>query len=132
MQLDITLSNGLVVLTPLEARIDMTAAADFEKSLRAQFEEGHRRFLVNMERVGFIDSSGLGAFVSAITNSGRSGDITVCGLTGRVRRTFEVTRVIRLIQVSDACPVAIETVPPMSVTASAVMRAPAGVVSTMH
>ena len=129
MQLNITVSGGLVVLTPLEPRIDMSAAEDFEKALRAQFAEGHRRFLINMDRVEFIDSSGLGAFVSVITKSGRSGDITVCGLTGRVRRTFEVTRVNRLIHISDACPVAIDAAPPMAVTASAVMRAPAGVVS---
>lgn len=129
MQLDITQSSGLVVLTPLEARIDMTAADDFEKSLRAQFAEGHPRILINMERVEFIDSSGLGAFVSAITKSGRAGDITVCGLTGRVRRTFDVTRVNRVIQVSDACPLSLGAPPPVGVTTSAVLRALASALS---
>ena len=124
MQLDITLSHGRVVMTPLETRIDLTAAADFKNALRAQLAEGHRRFLVNMERVEFIDSSGLGAFVSAIANNGADADITVCGLTGRVRRTFDVTHVSRVIHVSAACPVSIGAAPPVSVTVSAVMSAP--------
>jgi anti-sigma B factor antagonist len=51
--------------------------------------------------VQFIDSSGLGALVSALKRIGRVGHLKVCGLNESLRSMFELTRLNRVIPIAD-------------------------------
>jgi anti-sigma B factor antagonist len=101
MQLETRFESNLVVLTPLEARVDAHIAPAFRTAIIDRIDQGHRHLLINLERVKFIDSSGLGALVSALKRLGRDGDIKVCSLSPGVRSMFELTRLNRVIAISE-------------------------------
>jgi anti-sigma B factor antagonist len=101
MQLEVTRNADTCVVTPLEKRIDAHLAPAFQAALVDLVEGGNLNLLVNLARVEFIDSSGLGALVSALKRIGRPGALRVCGLNDAVRSMFELTRLNRVIPIAD-------------------------------
>ena len=61
------------------------------------------RFVVlDLSRVDFLDSSGLGAVIALLKRvTNRSGDLKLCGLNRRVRLVFEITRAHRVFDILD-------------------------------
>jgi anti-anti-sigma factor len=59
-----------------------------------------RNVLVDLEGVESVDSSGLGALLSALKMvAERGGDLRVCSLQQRVRIVFEITRAYKLFRI---------------------------------
>ncbi len=102
MQLEVRTAADWVVITPLEKRIDTHVATVFRSALIEQIELGHHNVLVDLAHVEFIDSSGLGALVSALKRIGRDGRLKVCSPTEGVRTMFELTRLNRVIEITEA------------------------------
>jgi anti-sigma B factor antagonist len=101
IQIDTTFGANVLVIMPLEARLDARVAPAFGVALIEHIERGHRNVMVNMEEVEFIDSSGLGALAAALERIGLEGQLTVCSLNAYVRSTFEATRLPRVIPIAD-------------------------------
>jgi anti-sigma B factor antagonist len=101
MQFETRIEPNFFVLKPLEARVDAHVSAAFRAALLARIDQGHHNLLIDMEKVEFIDSSGLGALVSALKRIGGSGELRVCALRPSVRSMFELTRLNRVIPIAD-------------------------------
>ena len=62
----------------------------------------HHDIVLQLERVGYIDSSGLGALVRLLTTARTNGgDLKLCALQPPVRRILEMTNLISLFEVFD-------------------------------
>lgn len=100
MILGIRNEQGLVVVE-LEGKIYVDDASDLREKLLEQIKLGHKEFLVLMERVIYIDSSGLGVLVAiqkrALEQGGRG--VMIRGLNGAVREIFELTRLNRVFEI---------------------------------
>jgi anti-sigma B factor antagonist len=101
MQMETRVEPNLMVIVPLEARVDAHVAPAFRTALLECIDRGHHNLMVDMAKVEFIDSSGLGALVSALKRLGRDGDLKVCSLNAAVRSMFELTRLNRVIPIAD-------------------------------
>ncbi len=69
----------------------------------AKLDEGERKFLLDMEKASFVNSTGIGVIIavqSSITNTG--GVLRVCNVSDRARRAFVVTGVWSLFTVHDS------------------------------
>jgi anti-sigma B factor antagonist len=65
----------------------------FKKTVIHLLEEGKVNLLVDLRRVNFLDSSGLGALVRAMTNSQKEGgQAKLLGAGPQVRKLLETTR----------------------------------------
>jgi anti-sigma B factor antagonist len=65
----------------------------FKKTVVRLLEEGKVNLLVDLRRVNFLDSSGLGALVRAMTNSQKEGGQTkLLGAGPQVRKLLEMTK----------------------------------------
>ncbi len=65
----------------------------FKKTVVRLLEEGKVNLLVDLRGVNFLDSSGLGALVRAMTNSQKEGGQTkLLGAGPQVRRLLEMTK----------------------------------------
>ena len=65
----------------------------FKKTVVRLLEEGKVNLLVDLRRVNFLDSSGLGALVRALTNSQKEGGQTkLLGAGPQVRKLLEMTK----------------------------------------
>jgi anti-sigma B factor antagonist len=64
--------------------------------------EGKQYFVLNVARVDYIDSSGLGQLVSIWTSiRGRNGHMTILSPTKRVQRLFEITRLTTIFEILE-------------------------------
>ncbi len=55
--------------------------------------EGHRRFVLNLAGVQYVDSSGLGQLISIWTSiRNKNGHMTILNPTKRVLKLFDITR----------------------------------------
>ncbi len=99
MQIEHKTVNGILVVIPLEKRIDASSATDFKQKLIDWISQGHRRILLDLSRVDFVDSSGLGAIVSGLKTIGTNGDMVICGIRDTVMSLFQLTRMNRVFQI---------------------------------
>jgi anti-sigma B factor antagonist len=74
----------------------------FKKTVTRLLEEGKVNFLVDLKEVGFLDSSGLGALVRAMTLSQKEGGQTKLLHVGpQIRKLLEMTRLDSVFEISD-------------------------------
>jgi anti-sigma B factor antagonist len=65
----------------------------FKKTVTRLLEEGKVNLLVDLRKVGFLDSSGLGALVRAMTGSQNEGGQTkLLGAGPQIRKLLELTK----------------------------------------
>jgi anti-sigma B factor antagonist len=70
--------------------------------VRALLDEGYRFLILNLEKVDYIDSSGLGQLVSIWTSvRSRNGNIVLLRPTERVRRLLRTTALYIVFDVFD-------------------------------
>lgn len=99
MKIDITTNNGAAVVKPVENRLDLQVAAEFRAALLQLIETGQHRVVVDLGDVTFIDSSGLGALVSALKTLKmvkRDGDIRLANVQPPVVALLEIIRLHRV------------------------------------
>jgi anti-sigma B factor antagonist len=74
----------------------------FKKTVTRLLEDGSVNLLVDLGRVGFLDSSGLGALVRALKNSQQEGGQTKLLHAGpQVRKLLEITKLDSVFELHD-------------------------------
>lgn len=85
-----SVEDGLSIVA-LEGFVDAHTAPQFEDAIQKAVDAGSIRIVVNCEKLNYISSAGLGVFMSFIEEvRDRGGDIKICGLTPKVKHTFEI------------------------------------------
>jgi anti-sigma B factor antagonist len=85
-----SLENDLSIVA-LEGFVDAHTAPQFENAIQKAVDTGSVRIVVDCEKLNYISSAGLGVFMSFIEEvRDRGGDIKICGLTPKVKHTFEI------------------------------------------
>jgi anti-sigma B factor antagonist len=99
MQIEDKRMGNILVVRPLDARIDASSAPDFKGRMLDWIQEGNASILLDLSEVDFIDSSGLGAIVSSLKAVGHEGDLVICGVRETVMSLFRLTRMNRVFQI---------------------------------
>ena len=90
---------GDVVILDLQGR--MTVSEESKPAVdtvRRLLGEGHRKILLNLAQVPFVDSLGIGDIARAFAVADRAGGILkLCGVTGQIRRVLDSTRLSDVI-----------------------------------
>ena len=75
-------------------------SAILRTTVRELIERGHRKILLNLADVDYIDSSGIGELVSAYTAvRSASGEMKLLQLTRRVHDILQITRLVTVFDV---------------------------------
>ena len=90
--------ESTAVLEIMDARIDAATAVEFKDQVRAIIDDGQHDIILDLSRVDFIDSSGLGAIVGVLKYLGQRGTLTVAGVTASVESMFKLTRMDRVFR----------------------------------
>ena len=99
MEIDVAQNNGATIVRPTGDRLDIEVAGDFRSMLLSLIEQGNRQLVVDLEEITFIDSSGLGALVSALKTLKRSngpGDVRLARVQPPVVSLLEIIRLNRV------------------------------------
>ena len=89
----------ILVVKPLEKRIDASVATDFKEQMAAWINAGNKWIVLDLAEVDFIDSTGLGAIVSSLKSIGNEGDLAICSAKEMVMNLFRLTRMNRVFQI---------------------------------
>ncbi len=92
MELSFEDIGSLRVIKAQEDRIDAAVAIQFKDRMRELTDTAPARLLLDLSRVGFLDSSGLGAVVAAFKQAGPDRRLELAGLTPTVEKVFKLTR----------------------------------------
>ena len=84
--------GNATLITVNAERIDAASAIRFKDRMRELTDGGEGRVVLDMAQVDFIDSSGLGAIVSAMKLLGPDRRLELAGLTSKVMKVFRLTR----------------------------------------
>lgn len=77
-----------------------TALHDHMRDLMAQ---GHKKILLNLAGVSFMDSAGIGELVSGyVSVSHQSGRVKLCALTRRIQDLLQVTRLYAVLDIHES------------------------------
>ena len=92
MELASTTEAEMRIVSVQDNRIDAAVAIEFKDAMRSQTDDGPDQVVLDLSKVDFIDSSGLGAIVAAMKNMGAERRLALAGLTPTVERVFKLTR----------------------------------------
>ena len=94
---------GGVLVVDLSGRILLgDDSAYLRKMIRSLLDEGHRRIVLNLGDVDYIDSSGIGELVSgysAVRSQG--GELKLLNLSRRVRDLLQLTKLYTVFEIYD-------------------------------
>lgn len=84
---------------PVE-ELDASNAPEFKRDM-APVLQSNTKLVLDLSRLRFVDSSGLGAVLSCLRQlSARNGDMKLCGMSKQVRDTFELVRMHRIFDIA--------------------------------
>jgi anti-sigma B factor antagonist len=92
------LGDVTVAVVPME-ELDASNAAQFKRDV-APLLESTTKLVFDLSRLRFVDSSGLGVFISCLRKlNARGGDLKLCGMSKQVRAVFELVRMHRVFDI---------------------------------
>jgi anti-sigma B factor antagonist len=99
-----TTEDGRVTIVTLEGDLVIgEPESTFKKTVTRLLEEGRIHLLVDLKGVRFLDSSGLGALVRALTNSQKEGGQTKLVNAGpQIRKLLEMTKLDSVFELHDS------------------------------
>jgi anti-sigma B factor antagonist len=104
MELTAEKYGDVIVISTAHDRIDAAGAIQFKDAMRVLTQETSRRVVLDMSRVNFLDSSGLGAVVAAMKALGPERKLELSGLTPTVQKVFRLTRMDTIFTIHDSLP----------------------------
>jgi len=99
MEIAVDRIDGIAVATVPVDELDASNAGEFKRDIAAVLQ-GNSQLVLDLSRLRFVDSSGLGAMLSCLRQlSGKSGDLKLCGMSKQVRGLFELVRMHRIFDI---------------------------------
>jgi anti-sigma B factor antagonist len=98
MELARRTAGKVLIAKTIEHRVDARMAGEFKQELLAMVESGHPLIALDLSDVDIIDSSGLGAIVSALKQLQGRGDLVIVGARPAVVDLFQLTRMDKVFR----------------------------------
>lgn len=103
MQLGLEVArSGEVAVVTVRGDLDLASAPRLRGAALDELLAGHRRLVLDLRDLEFVDSVGLGMIVAVLKRArGLGGDVALVVTTDRIRRPLELSGVARIVTVHD-------------------------------
>jgi anti-sigma B factor antagonist len=105
MQIELDPQDQGAAVVNVQGRLDAAAAPTFKQQITEAISAGNVRLALHIAHVSFMDSTGLGALVSALKAARKAnGDISIVAPSPQVQKLLRLTamdRVFRIFQSPD-------------------------------
>ncbi|HID56329.1 TPA: anti-sigma factor antagonist [Candidatus Poribacteria bacterium] len=82
--------------------LDNYGAADLEKELKDLIGSKKYKLVVDLSKVNYVNSTAVGMLVGMAKQAKRKGgDLKVCGLKDRIRKTFDLLGASKVLEIFD-------------------------------
>jgi anti-sigma B factor antagonist len=102
MRVEVEDHGRVSVITILEPRLDASRATEFREIARDAVRDGIDFYIMDLSRVMFIDSSGVGSLVGMLKLVGRERRLELCGMTAPVLKVFKLTRLDSVFPIMES------------------------------
>lgn len=94
--------DGDVTLIEVEGQLIVGNRQELKQQVLEQLEAGDLKFVIDFEKTGYIDSSGLGVLVSLSKKiREQGGELRLSSLNEDLRTLFELTKLDTLFRIAD-------------------------------
>jgi anti-sigma B factor antagonist len=99
MELGVDIRPDGRAVIELSGRLDLLSATEVKQQVAAVIAGGHRRLVIDLGAVTFIDSSGLGALISGLKAARlQGGDLRIARPDEQARIVLELTMLDRVLR----------------------------------
>ena len=109
MRIKSEIYKGVFVVTCDGTRLDASFAQKFFNSMRSFIQKGHTDIVLELSRVQFVDSTGLGAIVRCLKEINSRGHLVLCGVNENVLSLLRMTHLDAVFLRSDNVASALNT-----------------------
>ncbi len=98
-----TRSRDDIVVLDIAGEIDLYNAPEIKDVINKLIEEKRYNVIINLEKVSYIDSSGIGALISSLSNLKKyQGGLKIINVFASVRKVFELTKLTSFFEIYDS------------------------------
>ena len=99
-----------IVILEIVGEIDLYNAPEIKDIISKLIEERSYNVIIDLEKVSYIDSSGIGALISSLSNLKKyHGGLKIINVYASVRKVFELTKLTSFFEIYDSEKEAIES-----------------------
>jgi len=92
-----------VLVVDVEGQLIVGNRQELKQKVLEELEKGERKFVVDFEKTGYIDSSGLGVLVSLSKKvREQGGELRLANLNEDLKTLFELTKLDTLFYIADS------------------------------
>ncbi|HOJ20404.1 MAG TPA: STAS domain-containing protein [Armatimonadota bacterium] len=112
LTIDISRVDNATILT-LAGELDAYTSLELRETVVRLVEEGVRSLIVNLSKVDFIDSVGLGTLVGCLKRSAEhGGTMRLVGLNPQIQKVFDITGLSKIFDIHTTNEEALKHVTP--------------------
>lgn len=92
----------VAIIEPQQRRIDASFSSHFREDVESLIERGHKKIVLNMKHIEFVDSSGLGAVMSIkrlMKQLGSNQSLVLCHMSDMVWNVFKLAQIDKMFTV---------------------------------
>ena len=94
--------GDVAVAAVLANELNLNNSPEFKRVI-APVLEANMKVVIDLTRVHFVDSSGIGALLLCFQQmTAKQGDFRLCGLSKRVREVVELVRIDRIVEIAGS------------------------------
>jgi anti-sigma B factor antagonist len=106
-------TQGDIILLDLSGSFVLGEDAEFKHHIATKIKAGRRKLIVNLAKVGHMDSSGLGELIAGYISMQRvSGHIKLLNVNDRLHDLLITTKLVTVFETFDSEPEAISSFTP--------------------
>ena len=91
-----------ILICSIDGEIDINTSPQIKKAFDKLAKDKQKKVIINLEKVSYVDSSGLATLVEALKNfRAYGGKLKLTSLSGKVKSLFEITKLEKLFDIVD-------------------------------
>lgn len=102
MEIKTELKKEIFVIS-LSGEIDIYNSKEVKDLVEAKLQEGVYNYIIDLDDVSYIDSSGIGSLIACRTSIvNRKGSLHLVNIKGSVKRVFDLTKLNKYFTISSS------------------------------
>lgn len=101
MKISFKKENEVIIIVPEGANLDARDASEFKKEVIDLITKNNiQKVIIDLHQLQFIDSSGLGSFLSVLkTLNSQGGNLRLSGMKNPIRSMFELVAMHKIFEI---------------------------------
>ncbi|HPA64360.1 MAG TPA: STAS domain-containing protein [Spirochaetota bacterium] len=92
-----------IVVLDISGEIDLYNAPEIKDTINQLIEDQKYNVIINLEKVSYIDSSGIGSLISSLSSLKKyQGGLKIINVYASVRKVFELTKLTSFFEIFDS------------------------------